>query len=427
MIDGLADLLPGHLARQRWFAGSEPEKVEVVEHDRMGERLHWLLVEADGARYQLLIGRADHTTPESVHGNDSAVVGPAGGQLYYDALLDPELAKDVLHRLAPDEEVSRVRPMGGEQSNSSVVFDERLVLKVFRRIHEGPNPDIEVTTALGEAGFPHVAAPIAAWERAGAFLGVVQPFLGGGTDGWLLALTSLRDLYAGDCEDPSECGGDFGAEAKRLGNVTGRMHVALAGAFESQAGDPEAWLAVMEHQLDRVGAGREWEPQARKMLAQVRAVPDPPAIRVHGDYHLGQVLRTDTGWFVLDFEGEPARPLEERRQPSSPLKDVAGMIRSFDYASAVALRERPEEERPAHLRQARAWAERNRRSFLDGYLATEGVAGLLGGDSEDVVAALAAWELDKAIYELGYELAHRPDWVEIPEAAISRLVSGLED
>ncbi|MBW3555675.1 MAG: phosphotransferase [Actinobacteria bacterium] len=427
MIDGLLHLLPGHLARQRWFAGAEPDKVEVVEHDQMGERLHWLLVDADGARYQLLVGRADHTTPDFVHSNDNAVVGTVEGGLYYDALLDPDLAKDLLHRLAPEEEVSRVRPMGGEQSNSSIVFDDRLVLKVFRRIHDGANPDIEVTTALGRTGFPHVAAPIATWERGDASLGVVQPFLAGGTDGWLLALTSLRDLYGGDCIDPSVCGGDFGAESKRLGNVTGQMHVALAEAFGRQAGDVEGWLSVMERQLDRVGGGREWEPQARKVLARVRDLPDSPAMRVHGDYHLGQVLRTDAGWFVLDFEGEPARPLAERRQPSSPLKDVAGMIRSFDYAAAVALRERPEEERVTHHEQARAWEQRNRRSFLDGYLAIEGVADLMVGDGEEVLTALAAWELDKAIYELGYELAHRPDWVEIPEAAISRLVSGLED
>ena len=159
----------------------------------------------------------------------------------------------------------------------------------------------------------------------------------------------------------------------------------------------------------------------------MRALKDAAAIRVHGDYHLGQVLRTDAGWFVLDFEGEPARPLEERRQPSSPLKDVAGMLRSFDYAAAVALRERPEEARAAHQQQALAWEERNRQAFLKGYFATDGVAELLPGDTGDVLAALTAWVLDKAVYELGYEIAHRPDWAVIPEAAITRLVSRYED
>ncbi|MDP9441221.1 MAG: aminoglycoside phosphotransferase, partial [Actinomycetota bacterium] len=226
MTDTLVDLLPTYLGRQRWFGGGEPNKVKVVEQDRIGDRMEWLLVDADGACYQLLVARAEHSTPEFLHGHDGAVVGTVDGHLYYDGLLDPELAKELLHRVAPQEEVSRVRPMGGEQSNTSLVFDDRLVLKVFRRIHRGVNPDVEVTSALAQAGFPHVAAPLATWEHDGASLGVVQPFLGGGTDGWQLALTSLRDLYAGDCEDPSECGGDFGAEARRLGDVTGRMHVA---------------------------------------------------------------------------------------------------------------------------------------------------------------------------------------------------------
>ncbi len=424
MIDVISNFLPGYLARQRWFAGDEPEKVEVVDHDQVGDRLTWLLADADGARYQLLVTKTEDGIPEFLHGNDSALIGTADGVIYYDALVDPEAAIDLLHHLAPEEEVSRMRPMGGEQSNSSLVFDDRLVLKVFRRIHDGPNPDIEVTAALAEAGFPHVAAPVAGWEHAGASLGVVQPFLGGGTDGWHLALTSLRDFYASDLQDPAESGGDFAAEAERLGDVTARMHVALADALGRQPGDPEAWLALMEQQLERVAAGREWEPQARQVLAQVRRLGDAVAIRVHGDYHLGQVLRADAGWFVLDFEGEPSRTLDERRQASSPAKDVAGMLRSFDYASMVALREQPDAGRDAHEQQARAWEQRNRNAFLDGYFDTEGLAELWPPEMDDVRAALAAWELDKALYELGYERDHRPEWMEIPEAAISRLVSG---
>ena len=424
MIEVIANFLPGYLARQRWFAGDEPEKVEVVDHEQMGERLSWLLVEADGARYQLLVTRTQEGIPEFLHGNDSALIGTADGVIYYDALVDPEAAIDLLHHLAPDEEVARMRPMGGEQSNSSLVFDDRLVLKVFRRIHEGPNPDIEVTAALAEAGFPHVAAPVASWEHVGASLGVVQPFLCGGTDGWQLALTSLRDFYASELQDPAESGGDFAAEAERLGDVTARMHVALADALGRRPGEPEAWLALMEQQLERVASGREWEPQARQVLAQVRRLGDAAAVRVHGDYHLGQVLRADAGWFVLDFEGEPSRTLDERRQASSPAKDVAGMLRSFDYASMVAMRERPDTGRETHQQQARAWEQRNRQAFLDGYFDTRGLAELWPGDSDDVRAVLAAWELDKALYELGYERDHRPDWMEIPEAAISRLVSG---
>ncbi len=150
-------------------------------------------------------------------------------------------------------------------------------------------------------------------------------------------------------------------------------------------------------------------------------VRDPgPAIRVHGDYHLAQVLRTDAGWYVLDFEGEPARPLEERTRPSSPLKDVAGMLRSFSYASAVALSY--QEDDLSSL--GRAWEARNRECFLAGYLrkAMDGEA-ILPTDPAVRSAVLAAFELDKALYEVAYERANRPDWAHIPLGAVQRLTS----
>jgi maltokinase len=144
------------------------------------------------------------------------------------------------------------------------------------------------------------------------------------------------------------------------------------------------------------------------------------AIRVHGDYHLGQVLRTDAGWYVLDFEGEPARPLEERRRPSSPLKDVAGMLRSFHYASAVARTERDSESLDD---LAAAWEERNRSAFMRGYLQAAEPGGILPPDPECVATVLAAFELEKAVYELGYERAYRPDWEHIPIGALRRLTA----
>jgi maltokinase len=143
---------------------------------------------------------------------------------------------------------------------------------------------------------------------------------------------------------------------------------------------------------------------------------------VHGDYHLGQVLRTDAGWYVLDFEGEPARPLEERRRPTSALKDVAGMLRSFHYASAVARTERDAEELDE---LAAAWEERNREAFLRGYLRAAGPGGVLPPDPDCVGAVMAAFELEKAVYELGYERAYRPDWEAIPLAALRRLTGEL--
>jgi len=160
-------------------------------------------------------------------------------------------------------------------------------------------------------------------------------------------------------------------------------------------------------------------------MERLRGVDDPgPAIRVHADYHLGQVMRTDTGWYVLDFEGEPARPLAERLTPSSCFKDVTGMLRSFEYAAHFVLLEREQHELDRVTKLAEAWEVRNREAFLTGYLTTEGVDALLPEGTEARSAVSLAFELDKALYELNYELAYRPDWAVIPETAIHRLLSG---
>jgi maltokinase len=180
----------------------------------------------------------------------------------------------------------------------------------------------------------------------------------------------------------------------------------------------------MGKQLDEIGSGEPWQADAAEAFERYRSVADTgPAIRVHGDYHLGQVMRTDKGWYVLDFEGEPDRPLAERSLPSSPFKDVAGMLRSFDYAARVALSERGEQETgELHQAKATAWQQRVRESFLRGYLSSDGITEILPADEESIRAAITAWELDKAVYEVGYERGHRPDWVGIPLAAIDRLL-----
>ena len=394
----LSVALPSYLAKQRWYPSTEPPDELAIVHEELFGDVQWLIVEADGSRYQLLL---DARTNDIV-----------------DALHDTELAKTVLSHVS-DETASVARPMGVEQSNTSVVFDERIILKVFRRLQEGPNPDIEVTASLARAGFANVAEPIAVWTHAGTDLGVVQPFLAGAAEGWSLALTSLRDLYANQCS-PDECGGDFAFEAGRLGEVTAQMHLAMAAAFGTEEPDGDMWRKTMLEQLERIAFDAPWADEARTIFNE-DAIGDGKAIRVHGDYHLGQVLRTDTGWFVLDFEGEPARPLDERRRPASPLKDVAGMLRSFQYAAAVTLRDHPDEEWDRLQPFADAWERRNREAFLRGYLATEGIESLLPAP---VIPALAAWELDKAVYEVGYERGHRPDWVSIPESAIARVLTG---
>ena len=344
------------------------------------------------------------------------------GSLVFDAVLDAGLARLLLTRVAPGEAAELVRPIGVEQSHTSLVYDDRLLLKIFRRLHEGPNPEIEITEALAAAGFTHVAAPLATWTLDGSHLAVVQPYLAGGAEGWALALTSLRDMYATDCSDPSECGGDFGAEAWRLGEVTAAMHLSLAEVFGAQGGDPEVWASTAEAQLARLEDDDADRAAAQEFVQRLRAVGEPgAAIRIHGDYHLGQVMRTDAGWFVLDFEGEPARPLAERQMYSSPLQDVAGMLRSFQYAAAVALSERDEFDHGQLSPLAEAWGDRNRQAFLDGYLGVDGIGDLLPGDA-DRDTVLAAFELDKAVYEVLYERAYRPDWVDIPRHAVQRLL-----
>ena len=426
MIDAAAleKLLPDYLPRQRWFSGQDaPDGVAIRRFEERAPGLGWALVDAAGSTYQLVIGTRPATEPPPfVQGQDWGVLGTIDGLVVYDATLDPELSMSLLELVAPDEAAEHVRPAGAEQSNTSLVYDNRLILKLFRRLAEGPNPDVEVVTALTAAGFENTPAAVGVWEEGDYDLAVCQQFLAEAIDGWSLALTSLRDFYAADCEDPADCGGDFAPEAERLGETTARMHVALAEAFGSSKGNPAAWADLADAQLGRLRDDDVDRSAADRFVSGLRQVKDAgAAIRVHGDYHLGQVLRTDAGWYVLDFEGEPARPLPERTAPSSPLKDVAGMLRSFHYAAQVALIERGVEN-PEHFAPlASRWEARQRDAFLRGYGSVDEVAELLpAAPAQDAV--LTAFELDKAVYELMYERGHRPDWVHIPQSAITRLL-----
>lgn len=449
--EALVEPLRQFLPRQRWYSGSEaPSSVAVVEQTLLesgSPALLDLLVDADGARYQVTLGlRPSGERPEFLRGRDDAVLGEVPGDdgalLGYDGVLDPVLALVLLDVVSDGKEAAdRVRPVGGEQSNSSLVYDDRVILKVFRRLHPGRNLDVEMTEALADSGFTHVARPLATMSRRldgeEYDLAVVQPFLIGGVDGWALALTSLRDLFGvGDTQpvpiitddmpppavDPAEAGGDFSAEARRLGTITAEMHLALVDAFGEEPGDAREWADIVEAQLESVDHPDFDRHKALRVVDALRRLGDAgPSIRIHGDYHLGQVLRTDSGWYVLDFEGEPDRPPEERRRRFSPLRDVAGMVRSFHYASEVALFSRERDRDCADL--AGAWEERNRKSYLDGYIRTAGKGGLLP-DPAATQVILDAFELEKAVYELRYERAHRPDWEKIPLRALSRLGGG---
>jgi maltokinase len=442
--EALVPLLADFLPRQRWYRGTDgPARVSLV-HDAT-ERAEWpalvdLIVDADGEVYQVLVGlRPDTERPDFLSGHDEAFLGEVettlGRAHAYDATLDPELGATLLHRLTGgSERAERVRTVSAEQSNTSLVFDDRLILKLFRHLQPGLNPEIEVTEALGRVGFAHIAAPVASSVWGEYSLGVLQPYLAGGVEGWALALTSLRDLFGvQDTQpvplvsddglppeaDPGQAGGDFSAEAQRLGAMTAQLHLALAEAFGREPGDSRAWADQVAAQVNasRLPANVSRSAADRLVADMGAAFDSGPAIRVHGDYHLGQVMRTDDGWYILDFEGEPNRSLGERRRPTSPLRDVAGMLRSFHYASLVALADRDE------IGLVEAWEDRNRLAFLEGYMPAVEEGGLLPADGASVEQILRGFELEKAVYELQYEEAHRPDWARIPQAALRRLTS----
>jgi maltokinase len=363
---------------------------------------------------------------DAVHDHDAMALWLAGfaGRLESTALTfrrvgDPEL--DVEARSAL---------MSAEQSNSSVAFGEDSLMKLFRRVTPGVNPDVEMLSALTLADNEHVPTLYgyieATTDGEPLQLGILQQFLRTASDGWELALASLRNLYA-DPDLPAHlAGGDFAAEAHRLGGAVGEIHAALANSFPSEAWGPEQTAALADAMLrrldDAVGVVPEigtLRPRLAELLDAVRRVPTPVrAQRIHGDLHLGQTLRTVKGWKIIDFEGEPAKPLAERRRPDSVWRDVAGMVRSFDYAAELTKRDHVDATGDADHTDsphAREWAERNLTAFLTGYdEATE--------EEVDRVL-LTAYAVDKAVYETVYEARNRPPWLPIPLAALRRLAT----
>ncbi len=323
--------------------------------------------------------------------------------------------------------------IGAEQSNTSVIYGHTVILKTFRKVSPGINPDIEVHAALAAAGSRHIAPPLGWLEGSWhadegeplptASFAMAQEFLQNATEGWELARTSVRDLYAEADLHADEVGGDFASEAFRLGVATAEVHAALAATLPTGTLDVKELVTIadgMRSRLDRaaddVGALVPYVPALREAYDDLAAMTEPVAVqRVHGDFHLGQTMRTLDGWKLLDFEGEPARPLAQRRALDSPFKDVAGMLRSFDYAARHLLADHPAD--PQREYRATEWADRNRDAFCKGY------AEAAGTDPRKQPVLLRAFEIDKAVYEVVYEAHNRPTWVPIPMSAIVRLAA----
>jgi len=311
----------------------------------------------------------------------------------------------------------------GEQSNTSMIFGEEAILKVFRRPHAGPNPDLEIPRALHRAGSPHVAPPLG-WmqtvlDGTPTVLAILSAYLRAATDGWLLAATSVRDLYASDDTRAAEAGGDFAAEAHRLGEATAEVHRALAEAFGTAELPASAYGDLAAQMQDRLSAAVAAVPELARYAAlladaftELAGIDEPlPVQRIHGDYHLGQVIRTQAGWVLLDFEGEPVVPLAQRSARAPALRDVAGMLRSLDYAARHQLPGHADQER-AHA-AARDWVSRNQAAFCTGYAQAGGT------DPGKHAVLLRALTLDKAVYEVMYEASHRPSWLSIPLGSIA--------
>ena len=360
----------------------------------------------------------DHSaTPLWLHGFSA---GEPLGDLVFQRVEDPEL--DV-H--------ARSTVLTGEQSNSSVMFGDDSIMKLFRRVTPGQNPDIEILAALTEADNEHIATLYGWVETPGADgevlqLGILQQFLRTASDGWELALASLRNLYGNGAAHPEESGGDLASEAHRLGAAVADMHTSLAAAFPTEEWGADQLGRLADDMNARLDAALAVVPEVKQHAPGLRAVFDSirgldrpvTAQRVHGDLHLGQTLRTVKNWKIIDFEGEPAKPLEERRRPDSPWRDVAGMLRSFSYAAELSRLDREETvaaDESMVAERAREWASRNRKAFLAGYQESTG--------TELEEALITAYAADKAVYEAVYEARNRPAWLPIPLAALEHLAA----
>lgn len=420
-MDSTPACLVEWMPRQRWYTskGHSPRLRLLGAQDLASPdpaaRVK-ILVVADEAVdpavvYQVpVVLRADAPDGEHVIGRTSDDVALVDGPQ------DPAFTTALWREVSGRSDAPEARVLSGEQSNTSIIFeggDTPVICKLFRQLNPGVNPDIELQTALTAAGSRHVPRALghvdASWTDArsgdrqvSGSIAFAQEFLPGVEDAWRVA---LRAAAAGE---------SFTSAAHALGAATADVHLSLARLLPTSAAADDAhsavevaWQRRLDIAISEVPAiGRHREAIAA-VYARALQTRWQPLQRIHGDYHLGQVLHAPSrGWVLVDFEGEPMRPISERRRPDSVLRDLAGMLRSFDYVAGSLGREGATP--PA------SWAADARRAFLGGY---EGRTG-----HPATGPLLDAFELDKAVYEAIYESRNRPAWLAIPLAAIDRLV-----
>jgi maltose alpha-D-glucosyltransferase/alpha-amylase len=514
------EILPSYMATARWFGGKarairEMTLADEIRVAREGCEAHVLLIDVlyvDGnpETYVLPVEITSGDAARALRQeHPQAVIAQFQDDgeetILFDALYDAPFRAALLdlmtHRetvtgesgtlagestRAFEQRIAETAPVASmilraEQSNTSATYGGEWFLKLYRRLDEGLNPDVELTRFLTErAGFPNVSpfAGVLSYRTAGGMrmLGMVQALVQNQGDAWALTLGVVGQYLErvlseklplpviGAADEPlpptlvEALGAVYPERVRQLGQRTAEMHIALASDRSDPAFRPEPFSALYQrsvYQSMRNGVRRTFQLLARQakglpddargeaeaMLRREREILErmgrvmgrkiaAEKIRIHGDYHLGQVLDTGRDFVIIDFEGEPARPISERRLKRSALRDVAGMLRSFHYAAHTALAQEISVrgvDVPAALPWAELWTTAMSRIFLESYLATAGGAGFLPADAKDFALLLDAYLLDKAVYEVAYELNNRPDWIRVPLRGIVRILDAKDE
>jgi maltokinase len=423
--DALAELVSSHLVRE---AGGEmgDQPVEVIEAEVLARGrpgIVDLVARTPERTLHLALGlREPGGETKFLAGDEDPVLGvfedEDGLAVAFDALRDAEVVTILVrHVLGEETDPGRVRQIRHRADSVTLALEDRLAFTVFSDVVEGPRAGLDLLLALDEVGFNHIAAPVAVWRRSGRDLGIIQEFLAGASSGRALAVTSVRDLYASG-GPPELAGGDFGAEAHRLGTMAARMHLGLEQAFGRRPADVGAWADALEAAVRPVAPTLLDRPDVVVLLEELRALTvSCSAIRTHGDFHIGRVARTEQGWYVTDFSaaGRPVTTAGIVDTPGetgdggegpvyrSPLADVADLLWSLGTVAADAAVERDPDNREGLGELAEAWELRNRRAFFAGYLGVAGISGLVPPGREAVRVLVSAFELERVAARMAHQ------------------------